>query len=76
MKDQTQSMTVDARGLEPPEPLVRILEALRSLPSGGRLEARTDRNPLHLYPLLEERGLTAETEKVEDGSYITHIRAG
>ena len=73
----TMNMTtvdVDARGLEPPQPMVRILEALGSLPADAVLRARTDRRPLHLYPLLEDRGFTAETEAEADGSFVTHIR--
>jgi uncharacterized protein (DUF2249 family) len=65
---------VDARGLEPPQPLVRILEALSALPAGSELRALTDRRPVHLYPHLAERGFTAETEEQTDGSLITSIR--
>lgn len=65
---------VDARGLEPPEPMVRILDALLALPAGGLLRARTDRRPMHLYPILEARGFSAETEELPDGSFVTHIR--
>jgi len=65
---------VDARGLEPPQPLITILEALAALPLGVELRARTDRRPMHLYPQLEERGFAAETEEQTDGSYVTHIR--
>ena len=64
---------VDARGLEPPQPMVRILEALGSLPADAVLRARTDRRPLHLYPLLEDRGFTAETQAEADGSFVTQI---
>ena len=64
---------VDARGLEPPQPLVTILEALARLPKGARLRARTDRRPLHLYAQLEERGFAGETEEKEDGSFVTTI---
>jgi len=64
---------VDARGLEPPQPMVKILEALAALPAGAGLRARTDRRPLHLYPHLEERGFTAATEEQPDGSFLTHI---
>ena len=66
---------VDARGLEPPQPLVAILEALASLPKGGELCARTDRRPLHLYPHLEERGFAATTAQDPDGSFITYIHS-
>ena len=73
---QTPSVVeVDARGLEPPQPLVEILEAVAQLPPGSELCARTDRRPLHLYPPLAERGFTAESEKQADGSFVTHIRS-
>ncbi|MCZ7634945.1 MAG: DUF2249 domain-containing protein [Verrucomicrobia bacterium] len=65
---------VDARGLEPPQPMVRILEALTVLPTGAILRARTDRRPLHLYPLIEERGWVAESQPEADGSFVTFIR--
>ncbi len=65
---------VDARGLEPPEPLVKILEAVASLPSGSQLRALTDRRPMHLYAQLQERGLTGETEQQKDGTFVTLIR--
>jgi uncharacterized protein (DUF2249 family) len=65
---------VDARGLEPPQPMVRILEALAHLPRGKELRARTDRRPIHLYTQLEERGFISESEEQRDGSFITHIR--
>lgn len=65
---------VDARGLEPPQPMVTILESLAGLIPGAALEARTDRRPMHLYPQLELRGFSAETEQQSDGSFLTHIR--
>jgi uncharacterized protein (DUF2249 family) len=69
-----QIVEVDARGLEPPQPMVKILEALVALPAGAELRARTERRPMHLYPHLEERGFTAATEEQSDGSFLTHIR--
>jgi uncharacterized protein (DUF2249 family) len=65
---------VDARGLEPPQPMVRILETLANLPPGVKLRAHTDRRPVHLYPHLKERGFVGESEEQTDGSFITHIR--
>ncbi len=67
-------VTVDARGLEPPQPMVVILESLADLASGAALRAITDRRPMHLYALLEQRGFTGETEEQHDGSFITTIR--
>jgi len=69
-----QIVEVDARGLEPPQPMVKILEALVALPAGAELRARTERRPMHLYPHLEERGFTAATEEQADGTFLTHIR--
>ncbi|MBI3853962.1 MAG: DUF2249 domain-containing protein [Verrucomicrobia bacterium] len=68
-----EMIEVDARGLEPPQPLVVILEALGDLPAGAELRARTDRRPMHLYAQLEERGFIGTTEEQSDGSFITHI---
>ncbi len=69
-----QVVEVDARGLEPPQPLVKILETLVALPAGAELRARTDRRPIHLHAQLEERGFAAATEEQPDGSFLTHIR--
>jgi uncharacterized protein (DUF2249 family) len=71
----SEIVDVDARGLEPPQPMVRILEALARLPKGAKLRARTDRRPIHLLPHLAERGFTGESEEQTDGSFITHIRS-
>ncbi len=70
----TPVLEVDARGLEPPQPLVKILEALATLPEGARLRARTDRRPMHLYAQLEERGFVGESEEQADSSFITIVR--
>ena len=66
-------VTLDARGLEPPQPLIAILEALGRLPDDAGMCVQTDRRPLHLYSLLEQRGFTCETEE-RDGSFVTNIR--
>src|SRR5215472_10374627 len=66
-------LDVDARGLEPPQPMVKILEALTTLPQGAALRAHTDRRPVHLYPILESRGFRGNSEEQSDGSFITNI---
>lgn len=73
-KARTLEAEVDARGLEPPQPLVKILEALAALPAGADLKARTDLRPMHLYAQLESRGFHGQTEEQPDGGFITHIR--
>jgi uncharacterized protein (DUF2249 family) len=70
----TEILNLDARGLEPPQPLITILEAISTLPPAAELWARTDRRPMHLYAQLESRGFTGESTEQADGSFITHIR--
>ena len=72
--EPTEIIDVDARSLEPPQPMVKILEALAVLPAGAKLRAHTERRPMHLYAQLEERGFVGETEEQNDGSFITKIR--
>ena len=65
---------VDARGLEPPQPMMTILGAVEGLKAGAVLRARTDRQPLHLYPELEARGVHYLSEQQGDGSWITTMK--
>jgi uncharacterized protein (DUF2249 family) len=74
MNAHEATLTVDARGLEPPQSLVVILEALARLPEGAELRARTDRRPMHLYDQLNARGFLGETEQQHDGGFVTIIR--
>src|SRR6476620_7600001 len=41
---------LDLRGMEPPEPILRILNMLESVAPGATFRARTDRQPIHLFP--------------------------
>src|SRR5215472_12578383 len=65
---------LDVRGLEPPQPMVRVLEALERLRPDGRLEVLHDRRPMFLYPQLDERGFAHETEEPEPGLVRILIR--
>jgi uncharacterized protein (DUF2249 family) len=62
---------LDARGLPPPEPLLRILNALESLPAGAKLLAVTDREPCHLFGEAAQRGFRHVTGARPDGSWAT-----
>jgi TusA-related sulfurtransferase len=53
---ESGSHRIDLRGLEPPQPLVRSLEAAGDLRAGEEIVLVTDRKPVHLLPLLVERG--------------------
>lgn len=56
MTDLGDVAVLDVRGLEPPEPMTRTLEALDQLPSGKALLQINARVPQMLLPLLLERG--------------------
>ena len=65
--------SIDVRGLEAPEPLIRILNALESLPAGITLRAITDRRPCHLFDEAEQRGFRHDSNEQPDGSWITTL---
>lgn len=71
-----ECITVDVRGLEPPQPMVRVLEALDALGAGQRLEVIHDRRPLFLYPQLNDRGFLHSTDEPEPGVVRISIRRG
>ena len=73
---QTNLIELDARGLEPPQPLMKALEAVASLPDGATLRLHTRWRPALLYSELEKRGFTGQSEEQSDGSYFTYIRHG
>ena len=54
--DMESDITLDVCGLEPPEPLERVLEALSDLPKGRRLRMLIDREPRPLYRILQNNG--------------------
>jgi uncharacterized protein (DUF2249 family) len=64
---------LDVRGLMPPELMVRILPALAQVSAGDRLQARTDRRPVHLLAEIEARGFRQQSEEQPDGSWLTTI---
>lgn len=67
---------LDNRGLPPPEPMVRILDALEHLGAGEVLEALNEREPVFLYPELQARGAAIHTEKTGEGVRLLIRRAG
>jgi uncharacterized protein (DUF2249 family) len=65
---------IDVRGLEPPQPMVVVLEEADRLGPGERLEVLHDRRPVFLYPQLDERGLEHQTDESEPGVVRIVIR--
>jgi uncharacterized protein (DUF2249 family) len=52
---------LDVRGLEPPEPLEKVLDALDRLPAGDRLCMLIEREPRPLYRILANNGFACTT---------------
>lgn len=69
-----RTLAIDVRGLEPPQPMVRILEAIDGLSAGDRLEVLHERRPIFLYPQLEDRGFLHETSEPAPGLVRIVIR--
>ena len=65
---------IDVRGLEPPQPMVLVLQAIDGLGPGEHLEVIHDRRPVFLYPQLDERGLDHQTDEPEPGVVRIVIR--
>jgi uncharacterized protein (DUF2249 family) len=70
------AQVLDNRGLQPPEPMVRILSTLESLAAGEVIEAWNDREPLLLYPELEARGAAIRVSKEASGVRVLIRRGG
>jgi uncharacterized protein (DUF2249 family) len=68
-----QVIQLDTRGMEPPGPLVLILNRLETLGADQRLVAHIDREPLLLFPELVDRGWAYEGASQADGSFIISI---
>lgn len=70
---QETSRTLDARGWEPPEPLVRVLEALDRLPRGSKLVVLLDCEPRPLFRILKLQGFDYRCGPVPDGHFEVAI---
>jgi uncharacterized protein (DUF2249 family) len=69
--DDGDVLVLDVRGLEPPEPLMRTLQALAAMPRGTTLVQINVRVPQYLLPKLVERGFTYEIR--EQGPDLVRI---
>lgn len=65
---------LDVAGLEPPQPMVAILQKVSELGPGDVLEVSHHREPVPLYPMLEEAGFAHEIEKLGENRYLLRIK--
>ena len=66
---------LDLRGLEPPEPLMRVFDALDAAPDLP-LRIRIEREPYPLYPMLRAGGWTHRTMVRDEGNFEILISRG
>jgi uncharacterized protein (DUF2249 family) len=71
----SHSVELDVRGLEPPEPMVRVLAALDTLPSHGSLLLKIDCRPTPLYRILERNGYLYDEKPGGESLFEITIRA-
>lgn len=67
-------VVLDVRGMEPPEPMVRTLAALQSLPPGRTLVQINVRVPEFLLPKLDEQGYQYEVREQSEELVRVFIR--
>ena len=68
-----EPIVLELRGLEPPEPMMRILRTLEGMAVGQRLEARLPRKPVFFLPQLEELGYPYDLEHVDEELWVLRI---
>lgn len=64
---------LDVRGLEPPQPMLRTLAALETLPEGHALVQINARVPQFLLPVLAERGYACEVDETRTDRVLVRI---
>lgn len=71
----TDAEPLNVCGLEPPEPMVRILDALDLLSQDECLHVLIDREPVPLYRVLWRNGYQHVARQRADGHWCLQIRA-
>ena len=61
--------TVDARGLQHPEPFERVVDALTELAQGDQLKLIINQEPRPLYRFLERNHYSYKAESFADGRF-------
>jgi TusA-related sulfurtransferase len=73
MSAAINEILVDARGLEPPEPMEKVMQVLALLRPGQSIRMLLHREPFPLYSILESQGYRHDTTPQADGSYVILI---
>lgn len=67
--DYENVIEIDVRDLVPPEPMMTILENISKVDEKTVMVVHHHREPMMLYPKLEERGYEVVTNKINDNYY-------
>jgi uncharacterized protein (DUF2249 family) len=68
--------TLDVRGMSPPEPIERVLEAIDAFKAGDTLKLVIDCHPVPLFRILDRNGYAYRVERGTESQYeITIWRA-
>jgi uncharacterized protein (DUF2249 family) len=70
------SVSIDISQLTPPEPMMRVLEALAQLQPGETLLVRHVQRPMYLFSKLDDMGHTHQTWEMSPGHVEILIRVG
>ena len=60
---------LDLRGMFPPEPMERVLDALAALLTGQQIRLLIEREPHPLFRILERNGYAYRCAEAEPGLY-------
>ena len=74
IREEGGTVYLDVRGLEPPGPMAMILETMAKLDPSKRLVVQHERVPMFLYPKLDEKGYTYETQEIDQHNVKLIIR--
>lgn len=66
-------LTLDARGWEPPEPMIRVLDALGALPRGAKFVVLLDLEPRPLFRILRSQRFDYRSVPVPAGHFEVAI---
>ncbi|HRD35637.1 MAG TPA: DUF2249 domain-containing protein [Rhodocyclaceae bacterium] len=64
---------IDARRMQPPEPMERVLDALDLLEVGNEIHLVINREPVPLYNVLKRNGYTHVTQRDADDTFLVRI---
>ena len=69
----TREVALDVRGMQPPEPIERVLETIADFKAGDRLQLTIDCMPQPLFRILDRHGYLHRVEPGTESLYLITI---